>query len=121
MYKALYLSPMIPSFDLNVTGKFFKEVMGFVPAMESNTYCIYHKNQLTVHLLKAGEEIGQMEFYLEVDDLEAVWNTIKDKLEGLKVRPPFNQEYGMREIHLEIPSTNCLMFIGQLILNTNSN
>ena len=56
-----------------------------------------------------------MEFYLVVDDVDAVWSSIKDKLGSMKVKEPFNQEYGMREIHIGIPHTNTLLFIGQEI------
>lgn len=109
-YKALYLSPMIPSYNLEETGKFFKDILSFTPHMETETYAIYHKDNLTVHLLRAGKDIGQMEFYLEVDDLDSLWNTIKDKLQGLKIREPFNQAYGMREVHISIlkPTRYCL-------------
>ena len=40
---------------------------------------------------------------------------MKDKVTGLKVREPFDREYGMRELHLEIPYTKTLLFIGQPI------
>jgi hypothetical protein len=48
-----------------------------------------------------------------VDNVDALWSTIKDKVGGLKYKVPFNQEYGMREIHICIPHTNALLFIGQ--------
>jgi hypothetical protein len=54
-----------------------------------------------------------MEFYLEVDKIESLWEQIKNKVKGLKVRGPFNQEYGMREIHIGIPETNTLLLIRQ--------
>ena len=115
MYKALFLSPMIPSFNLKETVRFFTEVLGFLPVMDTTEYAICIKDQLTVHVLRAGEEIGQMEFYLEVDDLDGLWITMKEKVVGLKVREPFDREYGMREVHIEIPQTNTLLFIGQSI------
>lgn len=52
---------------------------------------------------------------LEVDDIEKLWNSIHDKLAGLKYKTPFDSEYGMREIHIEIPKTNTLLFISQEI------
>jgi catechol 2,3-dioxygenase-like lactoylglutathione lyase family enzyme len=115
MYKALYLSPMIPSFHLKETAGFFTGVLQFEYALNSDNYIILHKNNLTVHLLPAGENIGQMEFYLEVDDVDAVWHSVKEKLQHIKHREPFNREYGMREIHIAIPQTNTLLFIGQEI------
>lgn len=115
MYKAIYMSPMIPSFDLQITGIFFKDILNFEKVFDSGNYTIYEKNNLTVHILPAGENIGQMEFYLEVDDVDTFWDTIKDKILGLRVREPFNQDYGMREVHIEIPKTKTLLFIGQSV------
>ena len=79
-YKALFLSPMIPSTDLLETTRFFKDMLGFSIVM---------------------------------DNVDALWSTIKDKVGGLKYKEPFDQEYGMREIHICIPHTNALLFIGQ--------
>lgn len=45
---------------------------------------------------------------------------MKDKLNGMKVREPFDREYGMREVHVIIPETKTLMFIGQEISNTKN-
>ena len=115
MYKAIYISPIIPSFDLQITGIFFKDILNFEKIFDSGHYTIYEKNNLTVHILPAGENIGQMEFYLEVDDVDTIWNTIKDKISGLRVREPFDQDYGMREVHIEIPKTKTLLFIGQSV------
>lgn len=113
MYKALYLSPMIPSFKLEETTRFFRDILGFSSVMDTENYAICHKNNLTIHILKASQDIGQMEFYLEVDNIDKLWDTIKDKVYGLKVKEPFNREYGMREIHIDVPQTNTLLFIGQ--------
>ena len=115
MYKALYLSPMIPSFDIPETSRLFQGILGFSIMMDTPQYVILHKDNLTIHLLNAGSDIGQMEFYLEVDDIESLWKSMKDKVSDLKVRPPFDRDYGMREIHIEIPKTNTLLFIGQPI------
>lgn len=115
MYKAKYLSPMIPSFQMKETVRFFKDILGFSPVMETETYAVYQKNNLTIHILRAGEDIGQMEFYLEVDNIDGLWASIKEKVKGLKLREPFNREYGMREVHIEIPQTKTLLFIGQQI------
>lgn len=115
MYKALYLSPMIPSFAIEKTVTFFKNVLGFSTVMNTETYAICQKDNLTIHILQAGQEIEQSEFYLEVDNIDNLWTAIKDKLNGLKVKAPFNREYGMREVHIEIPQTKTLLFIGQQI------
>lgn len=83
--------------------------------MNEKTYAILHKDNLTVHIMAAGLDIGEMEFYLEVDDIEQLWNSLEDKLNGIKIKEPFHREYGVREIHIIIPHTKTLMFIGQAI------
>jgi hypothetical protein len=114
MYKAIRVSPMIPSFNMKETAAFFIEFLGFSKYMNEDSYIILYKDDVTVHILNAGD-IGEMEFYLEVDEVDALWENIKDKLNGIKVRPPFDREYGMREIHIVIPQTKTLLFAGQVI------
>jgi len=113
MYKARFLSPMIPSYNPEKTVSFFIDLLDFRIVRDDKTYFILYKDDLTVHILRAGSDIGEMEFYLVVDDIEQVWNNMKDKLDGIKVKEPFNREYGMREIHVIVPETKTLMFIGQ--------
>lgn len=104
---------MIPSTNLSETLWFFRDFLDFSTVMENEAYIVCQKDNLTIHILKAGQEIGEMELYLEVDNVDALWSKIKDRLTGLKIKEPFNQEYGMREIHIRIPHTNALLFIGQ--------
>ena len=113
MYKALFLSPMIPSFNVRETVFFFQNLFGFDIKRDEKNYVILHKDNLAIHILNAGNDIGEMEFYLEVDDLDALWNSIKSRLEGIKVKQPFDREYGMREFHVIIPQTRTLLFVGQ--------
>ena len=115
MYKVLHLSPMLPSFNIKETVLFFTDILHFKIRRDEKSYVIIYKDNLTIHILQAGKDIGQMEFYLEIDNVDALWNSIKNKLEEIKIREPFDREYGMREIHIAIPQTNCLLFIGQAI------
>lgn len=115
MHKTLFLSPMIPSHNLTETGQFFREILGFATEMDTPAYAIYQKDNLTIHLLPAGKDVGQMEFYMEVDDVDGLWASIEDKVKGLNVKAPFDRDYGMREVHIEVPQTNTLLFIGQVI------
>lgn len=120
MYKALHLSPMIPSYNIKETSSFFTDLLEFEKFLyDENSYVILHKDNLTIHILNAGTDIGEMEFYLEIDELDALWDTIKDKLTGIKVRAPFDREYGMRELHIIIPQTKTLLFIGEVIKKTD--
>jgi hypothetical protein len=114
MYQAIHISPMIPSYNLKETVAFFTDVFTFTPTLLVDNYAVLVKDGRSVHILPAGD-IGEMEFYLEVDDIDGLWDDIKDKLTGMKVREPFDREYGMREIHIIIPHTKTLLFVGQVI------
>ena len=62
MYKAQYLSPMVPSFNIEKTVSFFIDLLRFQIARDDKTYVSLYKDNLTVHILRAGEDIGQMAF-----------------------------------------------------------
>jgi predicted enzyme related to lactoylglutathione lyase len=106
---------MIPSYNLEKTVSFFTDLLDFRIGRDDKTYLILYKDNLTVHIQRAGADIGEMSFYLNVDNIDNVWNGMKDKLGDMIVREPFDREYGMREIHVIIPETKTLMFIGQEI------
>jgi len=106
---------MIPSFNIDETVSFFINLLDFKVRRDDKTYVILYKDNSTVHILRAGSDIGEMEFYFEVDDIEKVWDNMKGKLDAIKFKAPFDQEYGMREVHIIIPETKMLMFIGQAI------
>ena len=113
MYKAKNISPMIPSFDIPKTVSFFTNLLDFKIVRDDKTYVILCKDYSMVHILRAGENTPEMEFYLEVDGIDQLWNQIKDHLAGIKYKGPLEREYGMREIHIIIPETKTLIFIGQ--------
>jgi catechol 2,3-dioxygenase-like lactoylglutathione lyase family enzyme len=105
---------MIPSYDLEGTASFFQSLLGFEMIRQEDNYAILGKDRHTIHLLTAGKDIGEMEFYLEVNDVNAVWEGIKDRLTDIRHKGPFDREYGMRELHIVIPHTRTLLFIGQV-------
>ena len=106
---------MIPSYNINETARFFRELFHFSVVREETNYIILSKNNLNIHILNAGKDIGEMEFYLEVVGLDDLWQEIKDKLSGVKIKAPFNREYGMREFHIIVPHTKTLLFVGQVL------
>ena len=114
LYRALNFSPMIPSYNIAETMAFFTGYLKFSVIRSADDYVILCKDQSTVHLLRAGDDIGEMDCYLEADNVDAIWKDLQSA--GIeKIKAPFNREYGMREIHLVIPQTKTLLFIGQVI------
>lgn len=118
MYKALYISPMIPSSNLKETTLFFTELFNFKIHLNDLNYTIIYKDNLTIHISQSDEHLNELEFYLQVDNIDYLWNSIKDQLKHLKVKAPFDQEYGMREFHIEVPFTKAIMFVGQDLKQT---
>ena len=106
---------MVPSYNVRETVRFFENVFDFTILRDDENYVILIKDCLTLHIQRAGVDIGEMSFYLGVDNIDKWWGTAEEKLKGLKVKPPFDREYGMREVHIIIPDTKTLVFVGQAI------
>ena len=114
--KAIRLSPMVPSANIQETKSFLTKALGFEEAMVSPDYVILTKDNYDLHICPAGDNIGQMSIYLEVDNLESTWEVFKSELtDGIRVREPFERDYGMKEFHADIPKTNTLLFVGQRV------
>jgi len=106
---------MLPSYNVGATVRFFTEIFEFKVARDDGNYVIVYKDHHLIHVLNAGIDVGEMEFYLEVEGIDELWQNIENKLTEIKVKPPFNQDYGMREFHIIVPHTKTLMFVGQPI------
>lgn len=117
MYAAIHLSPMIPSNNVEQTARFFQDLFHFSVVRTETAYIILSKDNLSIHILKAGKDMGEMEFYLEVEGLDDLWQEIKNKLIGIEIKAPFDRDYGMREFHIIVPHTKTLLFVGQPIKN----
>lgn len=115
MPKALYLSPIIPSFDVDQSLAFFTDLLGFTVTFQGGGYGICEKDGLSIHFKPAVPDIGEVEVYLEVDDVDALWAGMKDKIGDLRHKAPFDQPYKMREAHIDVPATRCLLYLGQCI------
>lgn len=105
---------MVPSFDLAETGDFLARAFQFELVMDSPFYAVLSRDGFDLHLCRLGEGIGEMSFYLEVDDLESAWQRFCSMgRDDIRVREPFIQDYGMKEFHLDLPETRALMFVGE--------
>ncbi len=114
MFKAIHVSPMVPSYDVRHTIHFFEDIFGFAIFVGDENYAVLKKDDVLIHIIRAGD-IGEMSFYLELDDIDEWWTYAEEKLKDLEVRPPFDREYGMREAHINIPNTKTQLFVGQPI------
>ena len=116
MYHARYLSPILPSSDVPATRDFLTDVLRFGVLRDSAEYCVLKKDECTLHV-QADRETGAVEkevaCYLQVDDLDAVWKLLEPHSADLTIKGPFERSYGMNEIHIYVPHTPVLMFIGE--------
>ena len=106
------VTPHIPSKNIKESVNFMAEVFGFEPSNHSEVYSELLSGNHILGIIQAHGEPNQQSIYLRVKDVDALWSKIKSKLEKVKHKAPFNQDYGMREIHVVIPETNTLLFIG---------
>lgn len=109
------VTPHIPSNNMKESIRFMVEAFGFESINHSEHYSELLSGNQTLGIIKAQGEPNQQSIYLRVKDVDVLWSKIKNKLETAKPKAPFNQEYGMREIHVVIPGTNTLLFIGEPI------
>tara|TARA_X000000950_G_scaffold193083_1_gene232824 strand:- start:2089 stop:2442 length:354 start_codon:yes stop_codon:yes gene_type:complete len=109
------LSPMIPSTNMGMTKDFLVQSLGFSVVMDTPDYIITTIEGNDLHVVPSlSESPNEVSIYLEVYDVEEAWALYqRSHQKSDKVKPPFLQPYGMREFHVILPYTNCLIFVGQ--------
>ena len=117
-YTAEKISPMLAVADMEETLAFYHEVLGFTAMMKSSEYSIVERNAQTIHFMKAASEDvmkcvrGHTEIYIEVSNIDLLWEHVKTFKDRYRVRDLFDRDYGMTEFHIEDPN-GCLVFVGQ--------
>ena len=108
---------MLAVSDIDETLAFYRDVLGFSQAMRSDAYLIMERDGQTVHFQKAAsEEVmncvrGHAEIYIEVSNIEPLWQHVKTYKDRYRIRDLFDRPYGMTEFHIEDPNA-CLVFVG---------
>ncbi len=112
------ISPMLAVADMDQTLDFYTSLLGFAVSMKSPEYSIVERDGATIHFMKAADESvmdavrGHTEIYIEVDDIQALWEHVDAHRGSYKIKDPFEQPYGMTEFHIGDPN-DCLVFVGQ--------
>lgn len=116
---------IVPVRDVALTVAFYVDVLGFEKRelSDDGAYGLVACGEVGVMVLRSGDAAAllatsnNISIYIWVDGVDAFYNALKPKLDALpqgRVRPPFNQPYGMREFHVKDPD-GCLLFFGQEI------
>lgn len=104
--------PHIPSSNPPETVRFMVEVLGFGVTTELDFYTELSAGGHCFGVLFSDGEPNPQSVYLHIDDVDALWANQQAQLEPAQPRAPFNQSYGMRELHLIVPATRTLLMIG---------
>jgi catechol 2,3-dioxygenase-like lactoylglutathione lyase family enzyme len=112
------ISPMIPVADLKATVAFFRDVLGFEPVLQVETYAVVERDGQSVHFMPAADDetlkaVRQhMEFYVEVRGIRRLWAHVEQFKGRYQIRDLFERDYGMTEFHIKDPD-GCLVFVGE--------
>ena len=110
------ITPFVMTHDLDVSLSFFMKTLEFECGFRMDNYAFIHHKGHGIRLLEVEPscDIGEQMIYLDVDDVDALYATLKSRLNKLasdRVRAPFDQPYLQREFHVKDPD-NCLLMFG---------
>lgn len=117
---------IVPVRDVAESAAFYTDVLGFETrflAEDGSIAIVMQGSAIGLQLLRCSDPkaleatANNISIYLNVRGLDSLYLSLKDKLESLpdgRLRPPFDQPYGMREFHVRDPD-GCLLFFGEEI------
>ena len=116
---------IVPVREIAQTMDFYADVLGFERRMVSDdqSFAIAVHGDAAIHFVACDDEAAlkatatNISIYLWVREVDQLYLEFKAKLDQLaegRVRPPFDQPYGMREFHVKDPD-GCLLFFGEPI------
>lgn len=116
------IAPIVAVRDVATSVAFYRERLGFERMSgEDPGFAIVALGPARVMLVGPGDAAAlaataaHVAAYVWVEDLDALWARLAPRLADLpegRVRPPFRQAYGMREVHVKDPD-GFLLFFGE--------
>ena len=119
----LNAATIVPVRDVAATLQFYEDVLGFERKLlaEDGSFGIAERGGAAVEFI-ATEDAGALKatatniaLTIRVRGLDALYAALKPQLDTLpegRVRPPFDQPYGVREFHVKDPD-GCLLFFAE--------
>jgi catechol 2,3-dioxygenase-like lactoylglutathione lyase family enzyme len=120
------ITPFVPVKSLDKAVDFYSGYLNFDCTFKADNYAFLRHDQVAIRIVQVDDNIDlsvperQNSFYIDVTDIDALYEGLADKLETLpqgRVRAPFNQDYGQREFHV-IDEDCTLIFFGEGIKQT---
>ena len=114
---------IVPVKDISRTVNFYVDTLGFEEryVSEDTSFAIVVHGEAAIHFVKTDSAealnatANNISIYLWTKHVDVLYEQIQSKLDVLpegRVRPPFTQDYGMREFHVKDPD-GCLLFFGE--------
>lgn len=116
--RAIRISPMLATDDMNASLSFFESVLRFKTIRRSPDYSIVELDGQTVHIMRAADESvmksmrEHTEIYILVSGIQDLWEHVKTFKDRYRIRDLFARDYGMTEFHIADPHS-CLIFVGE--------
>jgi len=116
---------IVPVKDMRRTIDFYVGVLGFEALFvaDDGRFATVLNGKAAIHFTQTDDATAlaatanNISIYLWTTKVDRLYKKLKkllDKLPEGRVKPPFNQPYGMREFHVKDPD-GCLLFFGESI------
>ncbi|MGD9802770.1 MAG: bleomycin resistance protein [Hyphomicrobiaceae bacterium] len=124
--RMMQITPFVPCTSLEPQVAFYRDVLGFTVGFQDGNYAFLRRDGVAVRLLEVDCDVNlrspdrEQSFYIDVDDVDALYAELAPQLAALpagRVRAPFDQPYGQRELHV-IDEDCSLIFFGQRIASS---
>ena len=114
---------IVPISDMSATVDFYVRILGFERRFVADdaSFAIVVHGEAAIHLVATDDPdalkatANNVSIYLWVRGIDALYEELKQPLATLpegRLRPPFDQPYGMREFHVKDPD-GCLLLFGE--------
>ncbi|WP_375690641.1 bleomycin resistance protein [Pseudooceanicola sp. LIPI14-2-Ac024] len=114
------ITPFVPCSDLSAQVAFYRDRLGFVVGYRADGYAFLRRDAVAIRLIEVWAEDApglrdkEQSIYIDVEDVDALWAELAPRLADLpagRVRAPFDQDYGQRELHV-LDEDCTLIFFG---------
>ncbi len=120
---------IVPVRDVHRAMDFYVDTLGFERRLvtDDGIFAIAVHGEAAIHFLKTDDPASlaatanHISVYVWVNGIDQLYSDLTPKLQQLdaeRVRPPFDQPYGMREFHVKDPD-GCLLMFGQPVEQTD--
>ena len=114
-------SPNIPVSNLAESLRFYVETLGFRQVIDNPAYkyALVKRDAALIALFETDDaallDLTRTQFQAQIwnEDEDAMWAELKSGLQALpegRVRAPFDQAYGTRELHVKCPDGFLMLF-----------